>query len=81
MVMEREPFQTSDIALASYLYALGAELAGLDRSDRRRIVFLFELAPKEGEAVKRWQEGKAMVNAVTFHNSFRTLKRRLYRDG
>ena len=78
MLMEKESFQTSDLALASYLHALGAELAGVDRSDSRRVVFLLELAQKEIEAVKRWQEGKATTNALAFYNSYQTLKRRLY---
>ena len=82
MLMEKESFQTSDIALASFLYALGAELSGLDRSNPRRVVLLFELAQKQLEAVRRWQEGKATTNALAFYNSYQTLKRRLYsRDG
>lgn len=78
MTMDRESFQTSDIALASFLYALGADLTGVERSDPHRVVFLFDLAQKEVEAVRRWREGKATTNALAFYNSYQTLKRRLY---
>lgn len=77
MQMERDSYQTSDIALASFLYCSGTELAEIDRQNTHRCVFLFE-APRP-ELISRWQEGKATVNALAFYNAYQALKARLYR--
>lgn len=76
-VMKSERYETSDIALASYLHCSGVHLSGIDRTNPRRCVFIFD-SPKP-ELVSRWQEGKANVNALAFHNAYQELKARLFR--
>jgi len=66
-----ENFKTSDLALASYLYCLGGSLVDIDRRNPGRCVFIFELTPQQQEAVAKWQDGTATVNASFFWNSFR----------
>ena len=77
MAMETQTYETSDIALASYLYCSGAPLSGIDRQNPRRCVFIFD-SPKP-ELISKWQEGKANVNALAFHNAYQELKARLFR--
>ena len=76
--MKNERFETSDIALASYLYCSGTNLTEIDRQNPRRCIFIFD-SPKL-ELVSKWQEGKANVNALAFHNAYQELKARLFRD-
>lgn len=77
MAMETEMYETSDIALASYLFCSGAHLSGIDRQHPRRCIFIFD-SPKP-ELISKWQEGKANVNALAFHNAYQELKARLFR--
>ena len=75
--MTSEKHETSDIALAAFLYCSGTHLSGIDHQDRRRCIFIFD-SPKP-ELISRWQEGKANVNALAFHNAYQELKARLFR--
>lgn len=75
--MESERYETSDIALASYLYCSGAHLLGIDRQNPQRCIFFFH-SPKP-ELISKWQEGKATVNALAFHNAYQSLKARLFK--
>lgn len=80
MEMGTETYETSDIALASYLYCSGVQLVGIDRQNPHRCLFIFD--SHKPDLISKWQEGKAVVNALAFYNSYQTLKRRLYsRDG
>ncbi|MBL7125149.1 MAG: hypothetical protein ISS51_03525 [Dehalococcoidales bacterium] len=78
MAMEREKYETSDIALASYLLCSGANLLEIDRQNPRRCLFVFNV-PNQS-LITKWQEGKATVNALAFHNAYQGLKARLFRD-
>lgn len=77
MAMKTETYETSDIALASYLYCSGVQLVGIDRQNPHRCLFIFD-SPKP-ELISKWQEGKATVNALAFHNAYQALKARLFR--
>lgn len=70
-------YETSDIALASYLFCSGTQLTKIDRQNPRRCIFTFD-SPKP-ELISKWQEGKANVNALAFHNAYQELKARLFR--
>ncbi|MGB6872720.1 MAG: DUF5659 domain-containing protein [Dehalococcoidia bacterium] len=77
MEIGKKTYSTSDIALAAFLYCSGAHLSEIDRQDRQRCIFIFD-SPKP-ELISRWQEGKANVNALAFHNAYQELKARLFR--
>lgn len=72
-----ETYQTSDIALAAYLYCSGTQLSRIDHSNPRRCIFVFD-SPKP-ELISKWQEGKTMVNALAFYNAYQALKAKLFR--
>lgn len=64
--------ETTDVGLAAYIYSLGKDVE-IDRSDPWHCVFTFEDCPE----VREWQSGQAMVNVLTFLNSYKTLLRRV----
>jgi hypothetical protein len=77
MVMEIDNLETSDIALASYLFCSGTTLERIDHLNPKRCTFVFQ-SPKP-ELISRWQEGKATVNALAYHNAYQALKAKLCR--
>lgn len=76
MEMGNGQFETSDIALASYLYASGTQLLSINRRDIRRCIFVFK-SPNP-QLVSDWQEGKANTNALAFYNAFQSLKTKIF---
>ena len=77
MEMKEDLYETPDIALASYLYCSGTNLAEIDRQNPRRCLFIFH-SPKP-ELISKWQEGKANVNALAYYNAYQGLKAKLFR--
>lgn len=78
METNMQNYQTSDISLAAYLFSSGTNLLDIDRVNPRRAVFIFE-RPKS-EILSKWQEGRAMVNALAFYNAYQALKAKIFRD-
>lgn len=78
MNMAETRYTTSDMALAAYLYSCGVNLAGIDRGNPRKCVFVFD-SPQQ-ELIVKWQEGRAVVNALAYYNAYQALKRKLFRD-
>ena len=75
--MGTQTYSTSDIALATYLYCSGITLIEIDRQNPRRAIFIFD--SPEPKLISKWQEGKANVNALAYHNAYQELKARLFR--
>lgn len=73
--------KTSDLGLAVYLYSLGAELTGIDRTDPRQAVFAFFLTPEQKEGIAGWQSGNAVGSLLAFWNAYRLLKMELHNKG
>lgn len=76
--MDTESYDTSDIALASFLLCSGGRLVETKRDHPRRCVFSFTL-PNDDLLVK-WQGGKATVNALAFYNAYQRLKGEVFRE-
>ena len=74
-----EVYETSDIALAAFLYCSATHLSEINRTNPQRCVFVFT-SPKL-ELISKWQEGRAIVNALAYFNAYQTLKAKLFRDG
>lgn len=77
MAMRTKTFETSDIALAAFLYCSGTNLSEIDRQNPRRCIFIFD-SPKP-ELITKWQAGKASVNPLTYHNAYQELKAKIFR--
>lgn len=69
----------SDLGLAALILTLGGELLGLERSNEKRVDFVF-VSSKEIEQVIEdfWQDKYVNVPIQTLFNNFRLLKNRLY---
>ncbi|MGD0354745.1 MAG: DUF5659 domain-containing protein [Dehalococcoidia bacterium] len=76
---EMNIYETSDIALASYLYCSGAAITKVDNQNPRRCIFVFSLT--KPEVLSLWQEGRAMVNALAYYNAYQALKAKIFRGG
>ena len=71
--MEEQTFQTSDLTLATFLYAKGVILREvLDTPDIRRKVFVFSEPPPE--LLAAFQSGNADINVLAFNNAQNTLR-------
>ena len=71
---KRDTFQTSDLPLATFLYAKGVLLKHIISSpnDNRRKVFVFIEPPPE--LISVFQSGQAEINVLAFNNAQNTLK-------
>ena len=69
----------SDLGLAALILTLGGELLGLERSNEKRVDFIF-VSSKEVEQITEdfWQDKYVNVPIQTLFNNFRLLKNRLY---
>ncbi len=67
-------FQTSDFALASYLYSKGVLLEDIltNPDDFRRKIFVFVDCPPDLLAL--FQSGKADINVLAYNNAQNTLR-------
>jgi len=74
-------FQTSDMALAAFLYYHGANLVMVDRRNPRDCAFIFETSPEQRNLISQWRDGSAQVNVLGFMNSYRLMKARVFRNG
>lgn len=71
-------FGTRDFYLAATLVCLGMELKGLDRTDPKRVVFLFMDHPNRREWARAYFAGDLRVNPLNLAVSIRALKGELY---
>ena len=71
---EQDTFPTSDLPLATFLYASGVLLVDIIDSpnDTRRKVFVFIKPPPE--LLTAFQSGKAQINVLAFNNAQNALK-------
>ena len=76
--METETYETSDIALASYLLCAGTQLLSINRTNPKRAVFVFN--SPNFELIAGWQAGTAVANVLGYYNSYQHLKSMLFRD-
>ena len=76
-------FRTQNFYLASFLFAKGMELAGIDRADPKKCIFVFSDTPLRELLVGVFNFGKendpeAMIDSRKIILAVRTLKDRLY---
>lgn len=65
--MEREIYQTSDIGLAATLLTIGCDVKGINPTDPRRIIFIFDVDVAE-KAEDYWN-GNLLVNPKEVFNN------------
>ena len=73
-------YETNDLHLAATLQCLGLELLEVDRSDPRRVRFVFLDDDQRREWTRQYLAGELRVDPLILLNSFRMLKRQIYAD-
>jgi hypothetical protein len=73
-------FETNDLHLAATLQCLGLPLMDVDRSDPRRVRFVFEDDARRREWARQYVAGELRVDPLILLNSLRSLKRQIYAD-
>lgn len=74
MDMNNDTFPTSDLNLATFLYAKGILLQAIQDmpNEYRRKVFIFSKPP--GQLLSDFQSGGAEINVLALNNAQNTLK-------
>lgn len=75
-----DEYPISDLGTAAYLLTIGNTLSRLDRTNPRRVLFIFERAQGIEEKVEQYWNGTARVAPLALQTSQKTLKARLYAD-
>ena len=70
--MDKDTYQTSDIALAAFLLTAGFQLLGVQPG--RKAVFRFDSDPGLSKQVMKFINGQANVEPSAFLNNLKTLK-------
>jgi hypothetical protein len=73
-----EQYNTSDLQLATTLYTLGYELLSLDRSEPRRVVFVFKPSDAMNDDIRHFYADKLSINPRQLFAANRLMKERLY---
>lgn len=71
-------FVTSDYCLASTLVSLNFSVIDLDRSDARRIKFVFHQDEFLTETINEFRQDKIRISPLSFHASQKYLKSLIY---
>jgi len=74
----KDEFSTFDLGLASVLVTLGYELAGLDRSNPKKVGFIFEQDKAIEKIVADYFNDKIKLPAQKLFNTQKSLKTRIY---
>jgi len=78
--MQKAQFNTDNFLLAAYLLSEGCVLVTLDRSDPKRVGFVFEDSEKRIELANRFFSYQAIVEPNRLNASMRNLKQLLYQN-
>jgi hypothetical protein len=80
MVNENENFNTSDLALAAALVESGHKIERLERSNPRRISFIFENSIALSAVVNEYWYDQLSVNPRSYFDTLKHLKARIYSE-
>lgn len=69
---------TSDLGCCSALITLGFHLADLDKTNPRRVVFLFQNSEGLGKAINDYWSDLLAVNARSYFDNIKMIKNRIY---
>lgn len=72
--------KTSDFTLASTLLCLGHDIIGIDKTDKRRVVFYYRHTSDLEVLVQQFRLNQVKVNPKEFAFAQREIKARIYTD-
>lgn len=73
-----QQYPTSDLGCATALVVVGIELISLDRSNPRRVVFVFSNTSQLSARVEAYWSGRLSVDAKAYFEALKWLKARVY---
>jgi len=73
-------FSTYDLGLATALITLDYKLIKLDKTNPKKVRFVFEEDKKIGQVMVDYWNGKTKLPALTLFNNQKMLKNRIYTD-
>ena len=74
----KQQFETSDLGLAATLSASGCAVIGINKTDPKRVGFLFADCPKLQSLVQQFWVGELKLSATVLLEHIRQLKNRIY---
>lgn len=80
MTMNQNEFSTFDLQLASVLITLGYKLLKLDKTNPKKVRFMFERERGIEQVISDYWEDKIKLPAQTLFNNQKMLKNRIYSD-
>jgi hypothetical protein len=75
-----ENFSTYDLGLATVLVTLGYKLLNLDKTNPKKVRFIFKEEKGIEQTMLDYWNDKIKLPAQTLFNNLKTLKNRLYSD-
>jgi len=76
--MSDENYKTSDLGLSATLTAIGFPVKSIDKTNPRRVVFLFENSPELQTKVNEFWSQDLLLPAAVLLENIRMLKARIY---
>jgi len=80
MENETSDFSTSDIKVASFLLSKNISLIGVDRSNDRKVIFVFERSSQTNQLIQDFMSDRATVNPRVLFESFANLKSVIFKE-
>jgi len=77
---EEKNYSTYDLGVASCLVSKGYILVSLDKTDRKKVKFIFRSELGIDELVESYWTDKLEIKARTFFDNIRMLKNRLHSE-
>jgi len=71
-------FRSSDFYLVAFLFAKGAVLVGIDKTNPKRAIFAFEKSAEMEQEADDYLNNRASVNPKVFMYAIKELKQKLY---
>ena len=78
--MSTDNYKTNDFALAVSLLCLGFNIISLDKTNPRRVYFIYEHSGALEDAISDFWSNKVTVNPKTFLSTQKELKARVFSD-
>ena len=71
-------FHSFDLGCCAALVSVGYELVSLDKSNPKKVRFVFRKSPQIDDVVQEYWNDSLMVNAQAFFNAVKRLKNQIY---
>ena len=76
--MNMEKYKTSDLGLASALMTIGYNVVEIDKTNVKKMLFVFKDSENLQEDINNYWNRKLEVEPTEYFNSMKALKTRIY---